>query len=435
MILKTSEIIVLKKSLPIFVSSLALTFGILFNSKFLANADENNLYWLSLLIPYSNILNLFIQMISITAMNITIYYKDTDCIKDRDLHLSNLNIIGFILILILSILSIIINTFYLSNEMSNKYFSNFCLIYIIFNIPLLSFCLLYSSYYTSSNKIFKCILINCSSVLFCAIINYLILKYFINSAYSISFSILITYITYYNIVKYYFYNSFNKNKLSWNNFIKTFVIFKNIGLPIGLIYFSYIIGAFIYNNILSIYSDQYLLSAYGVILRIQGFILIPSISIGIATGLLINEKKMNLIEDISFLKNIFIIVIIFYTFVSFFCYHFSYLFVDFITNSSIIREKSIKILKYISISYISLGPLLFFLSVLEQTGYGLKSFLLSILGVIFQVLLSLYFCNFSSDNMIFFKIYSIVNITYFPIIVFYICYNKKYKINFSKIRI
>lgn len=139
-------------------------------------------------------------------------------------------------------------------------------------------------------------------------------------------------------------------------------------IPVGAAFAVIFFSLFFLNQILA-HFDQAVISGFGVAYRIQALILLPAVALGTAMALLREDKKIILTGLIFSILIYFLVGVAIY-------YCRDYL-SNFISQNSEVSKNSSVYLKLVSLSYVGSGPLLTYLTMLEQTGFASLSLFLN----------------------------------------------------------
>ena len=187
------------------------------------------------------------------------------------------------------------------------------------------------------------------------------------------------------------------------------IIFK-VGSPVFLSYVTMFVGFAVFNSVLTKYGVD-IVSGYGIACRLQLLIILPAIGLGSAMAILINHqmalKKYN--EVLSIVFHGMIVCIIIYGIFALLIHYYDNRIVALLVSERTVKESAINYLHHVSYSYFISGPVITFISMLEQIGYGIYALLLNGFYFICVGIITKIFMQPQTNYIIFYKIISLVN--------------------------
>ncbi|HSW69747.1 MAG TPA: MATE family efflux transporter [Gammaproteobacteria bacterium] len=192
---------------------------------------------------------------------------------------------------------------------------------------------------------------------------------------------------------------------------------KKIYVPIFTSYLTIFGGLIAYNSILADYGND-VLSGYFVGYRLQALVILPAISIGSAMAILVNHEKANKAKNFLTITYIGIILsLIFYILIGECIYYFRHELINYLVSSAEIKKSADHYLQYVSRTDWLFGPMLVFLTMLEQTGYGLYVLIANILYVGLVASIGKYFSVTHHNYISFYQTIFYANCI-FPLLIF-----------------
>ncbi len=181
---------------------------------------------------------------------------------------------------------------------------------------------------------------------------------------------------------------------------------RTIGLPIVLIYIALPIGIYLVIHYLSAI-NQDALTGFGIAYRIQSIILLPAVALGIAAGINSNRshhatEKYHIITHTVILTCIVYIPIVTTTLLL------SDQISQLLTQDKHIQTVIHDYFHYVSWSYLLYCPLVSVISILEQTGFAIKSLLLNIAFLLAQIGLAMYVATYHYSIIDFSRLLTVI---------------------------
>jgi len=263
------------------------------------------------------------------------------------------------------------------------------------------------------------------------ILTYYLAIYFNLGIYAIPLGILIS-SSLALIVGYYALVAFNIVTLSYPivdkksiiHCLKSYIV---SGSPVFISYLAIFVGLFLFSGILSRIS-LIAVSGYGVAYRLQTFLIMPAIAIGVACAIYINDYLANhdYIMARKALRSSLIFSLLIYLLISGVTYLFSDAMVSAVVGDSLIHSEAVRYLLVVSPSYLFFGPFITFLVISEQTGRGLWGLLLNSLYFLTVVGVSWIIIDKFLESTAFYFCISIINVLAFLGVALIISHAKKY---------
>ena len=165
-------------------------------------------------------------------------------------------------------------------------------------------------------------------------------------------------------------------------------VIKDSGIPVFLSYLAIPVGIFIINYLLAQFGDN-AIAGFSIAFRVQNFLILPAVAIGIASGIILNQvKKPNEANSASLIKHTLTFSILIYLPVSILVFVFNRELVSLFTTDHQVAVVAQKYLANLSLSYITFCPLLSLLSIWEQTGSAFKGLSINIGVLTLQILIA-----------------------------------------------
>lgn len=398
-------------AIPILISSLVVFGSIIVNAGIVGRANLMNWYILGLYLP----VNYFILGLleSGRVCSITLITKNINVNNFREcIVISIYYALPFVSIAIcfMVLYACSLNPFNVVVAIYPK-FIHFVVSYSLAYILVSTNSIFNAALFAFKRGVFATINIVCVSVL-SIVITYILANVYDMGIYSIIIGVIIAYfygaiisiIVIYNMSKRLIINK-NKNRMIW---VSTYKLCMSIGFPVFLAYLSLPLSIYIITNIVSGMSLD-LVTGFGIAYRVQNFIILPAIALGISAG--ININYLNTINRIQIIiKNTLLLNIIMYLPLVFIIYYFRQNIAILLTNNIDVQQIIACYFKYISWSYIVWCPLISIIAILEQTGLPFRSLISNISMLSLQVIITLYVSIYHYSTVQFFQLSSITTI-------------------------
>lgn len=406
----------------------------LINMHILGNSNYKNYYILALYLPLSYILSAILESCraSMLFISASLYKEHKHLIGSQIILMIGFGfILLFALWLLFEIFFLPITTFLKINLLEQGTFKLFTeLMLALSYVSYISYTLMSVLY--GCGKVRLVVLFAGVSGLFSIMLTFLSVKFITTSIYTLVYSMTISslivgIITFIILTQENIFIEITIKKiiLSVQPFINQIL---QIALPIFISYLIIFLSLFIFNTIVSNFGED-IVSGFGVAYRIQTLVILPAISLGIATGILINQRKSELdhIQIDSIFRTSILCSILLYFTISVFIFYFRNQCVLLIVSTSTIHNHAVQYFDFVALSYLGFGPFLVFITTMEQIGLGLRGLLLnciyfSIIIVIGGVL------AIKLDSIVYlYKIIALINMISFALIC-YLCFIRKQQI-------
>jgi Na+-driven multidrug efflux pump len=157
------------------------------------------------------------------------------------------------------------------------------------------------------------------------------------------------------------------------------------GLPVFLGYLALPIALCLVNWILT-YFGVTAVAAFGIVFRVQSFFILPAVALGVATGILINQKRFaNKQQAKNFIYKNVSLALFFFIPLVLLLFFFRKDIASFFSLQVALRNLVSLYLAYLSGAYIFFCPLLVLLIAWEQTGSAFKSLLINLSILVLQI--------------------------------------------------
>lgn len=382
----TKMIAILKLAIPGMTSSLAGLITILVCTRLLGQVDANNYYLLAVFLPINYVMIAFYE--SIRAASLALSSVDAFQGKLDKISLNIASLIIALLIIFLVFLFLFLGFCQWIGHWigvipaEQQTFIMFSSAMIISGIVTGMVYVFTSTFFAMKKPLIGMSMALLSAVLTCLLTSYFSrfvsppwLSYVLGSLIAYAGCLLVSLLIIQQQGVYLFLDGFSRIGLV----IKNLKPIMRVGIPVLfslLIIFS---SLFFVNATLS-YFNSNILTGYSIAYRIQNVAMLPAITMGTAIAILSgqarvekNKKEEHLIQWIGLG-----ICFLFYMFLAGLIYYFRENLMALVTsNVNLIRSGS-TYLKTVSLTYIFMGPNLAYLTALEQSGFGLKSFFINV---------------------------------------------------------
>ncbi len=193
-------------------------------------------------------------------------------------------------------------------------------------------------------------------------------------------------------------------------------LLSNTSLPLFISYLIIFSGFAICNSLLAKYGVA-VVAGYGIACRLQMLLILPAIGIGSALAILVNNK---ITENKVLITVVGIgITIALYGFLSVAIHYYNNQLIQILVSAETIREAAIDYFQQVSFSYIFLGPIIAFVTLLEQIGYALQVMLFNLCYFACIGLAGYFFLEKQTSYNYFFHIISYANYASFILILIF----------------
>lgn len=204
-----------------------------------------------------------------------------------------------------------------------------------------------------------------------------------------------------------------KNKLLTIIRVLNAIIYKilfNTGSPVFLSYLVMFIGFTLFNSTLTQYGVD-VVSGYGVACRLQLLVILPAIGLGSAMAILINHRIM-LNKHNGILRTILqgmSVSSIIYGLFAIAIHHYDAQLVALFVSNEAVKNSAIYYFNHVAYSYFISGPVIAFLSMLEQIGYACYALILNGFYFLCVVVMTKLFMRTHDHYQVFYQIISFAN--------------------------
>ena len=185
-------------------------------------------------------------------------------------------------------------------------------------------------------------------------------------------------------------------------------------LPVLLAYLAVFSSLFFINGALSNF-DNSVLTGFSIAYRIQNIAILPAITLGTAIAILSSQARAN--NDFEEERSIQIIgfggCLLLYTFITIIVFYYRYYLMSLVISEEKFISAGATYLKYVSLTYITLGPNLAYLTYLEQSGAGLKSLIINIFYFVITVGIGCFSAVHYHQYTYLYSVISLINFTLF----------------------
>jgi len=418
---------ILKFALSIIAGNIILVFTSLLNMRLLGKFDHNILYILTMFSPIYYFLLAFQESFRSASIVIASRYKQIGRIRHVIRDILFIALICNILVAIIFCLCTdwMTNSMHVNEILKHRFkiyskemvFINFILmVNIILNAIVLGFGFHRASF------MFNIVMCVCTSILLILQINYFHqgLDGFVIATSLINLFcglLILTFIT--HCIDVTQYSSVCNSESSYKNRVIAAVgvinamiyrtLFK-IGSPVFISYIVMFVGFGLFNSILTKFGVD-VVSGYGVACRLQLLIILPAIGLGSAMAILINHQL--LLNKYNTILRIIVhgmcIAMMLYGLFALVIHHYDERIVGLLVSNESVKESAIRYLHHVSYSYFISGPVIAFLSMLEQIGYGLYALLLNGFYFICVGIMTKLFMRSHDNYVLFYQIISLAN--------------------------
>lgn len=363
----------LRIALPLLFSNIAVIGCSLLSAQIVSYSNLHNWYILGLFLPISYIILGLLESSRVCSI------RGINSISHRD-HFFNLIIfLIFSYTLIILILTILVKFIFSSHI-------PFLIFYTLAYIPVISNSILNASLFIMNRAKSAMAVIILTSILS------LVLTYTMNKYTNIGINAII-----FSTASAYIIGSILSLSLvsrglkicvklnQWKYF--TDVLIKS-GIPVFLTYLSLPIGLFIINKIFIDFGET-AVSSFAIDFRIQSFFILPAIAIGVASGILINQSKLNnSIFHNAQIKTSILMSFLIYIPMALLLYFIKDDVSRYFTQDPSAQNLISLYFTYFSLAYVFICPLFALMIIWEQTGRAYQSLLVNILILLLQILIA-----------------------------------------------
>lgn len=396
-------------AIPILISSIAVMGSAIINARIVGYANPNNWYLLGLYLPVNYLVLGLLEsgrVCSIRAINSSSEHKIN---LSRTLQLTVLFGLIFLLLSLatLGFYELKINIF----NVKARLFESFSLFVALY---LLSYAIV------SANSIFNAALFGISKAklasaliifvsLLSILLTYEIAQHLHFSIYTLPLATLAAY-TIGSLVAFLKLKQGATKQILFNcmSFRYCLCVIKDSGIPVFLSYLAIPVGIFIINYLLAQFGDN-AIAGFSIAFRVQNFLILPAIAIGIASGIILNQvKKPNEANSASLIKHTLTFSILIYLPVSILVFSFNRELVSLFTTDHQVAVVAQKYLANLSLAYITFCPLLSLISIWEQTGSAFKGLSINIGVLTLQILIAGAIAVYTNNLDMFFKVSALI---------------------------
>lgn len=414
---------ILAAALPIGSATLIGLIAVLISYHILSASNAHNLYWLALYTPINYYLIALYESLRATSIFIAIKIGWQN--NAQKLMMALFIIAGIIVLGSGSLFYLVCMLFHLLHQAVQFYY--FCVAMIFSALFVCGFYIITSFYYGLQRKQFSVILSLCAAILQCGLMYILVKKLQWGiSSYALSNMLgygIVAWLAWwiFSIPRGFSFNPFCISRVDLYQALK---LLRFIGLPVWTVYFIIFISLGLINHLL-VHFGPLIVSAYGLVFRIQSIILFPAIALGTALSILVNQchRKHQFHLAQALLKEGLLLCVLLYSVLGMLCFSYKIFLMQCVTQHKEIVYAGAEYLKYCALSYSALGPIIMYGVFLEQTGFGLRN--LCIQGVYFFVLISVgwyltkvlrnyhyFYCFIAIENFIGFLLLSVLFFMY-----------------------
>lgn len=406
-------------AISILISSIAVMGSAIINARIVGYVNSNNWYLLGLYLPINYLVLGLLEsgrVCSIRAINST---DDTQLNLNRTLQLAIL--FSFIFFLLgLSALGFYVENINLFNVTQKlfKSFSIFVALYLI-SYAIVSINSVFNAalFGTSKAKLASTLIIFAS--LLSIIFTYALAQYLHFSIYTLPLATLAAYsigcvIAFLKLTDGIAKKSFSLNQVTFRYCQH---LIGTSGIPVFFSYIAIPIGIFTINHLLAHFGDQ-TIAGFGIAFRIQNFLILPAIALGISSGIILNQNKNNseIIRG-RHIKFTLAFSVLIYLPVSILVFIFNKDLVSIFTSDPQVAVVAQKYLASLGLAYVTFFPLLSLIAIWEQIGAATKGLSINIGILTLQILMAGTISIYTDNLDMFFKVSAlIIGITAFFVI-------------------
>ena len=384
---------ILELAIPAMISSLSGLITVLICIRLLGQADAHNYYLLAVFLPINYVMIAIYESMrsaSLTLSSLDAYQGKLDKIS--------LNIASLIIALAIIFIAFLFLLLILSQQVGHwvgviaaeqQTFIMFSSIMLTSGIVTGMVYVFTSTFFAMKKPLVGMSVTLSSAFLTCLLTSYFVrfiaptwLSYVLGSLIACIFCLLVSLILMQRQGVFLFFDGFARIGLVINNLTPI----MKVGMPVLLSLLVIFSSLFIINSTLS-YFNPSILTGYSIAYRVQNVVILPAITIGTAIAILSSKaraegdrKEEHFIQSTGLA-----ICFLFYILLSGLIYYFRDNVMALVTaNVELIHAGSIY-LKTVALTYVCMGPNLAYLTLLEQSGFGCKSFFINVPYFLFAV--------------------------------------------------
>lgn len=389
--MKSKIVKIMQLAIPAMVSSISGIISILFCTRILGQYDNTNYYLLALFLPINYMMFAIFEAIRSASIALSSICKNN--VAEIAINVLSLTLISLFSFSILLFVFTIMGEWiaYVLGVVPPKIpvFLNFSCTMIIVGTMNCVFYVCSSTFFAMKKPILGMVVVLVACLLTC-LLTYLFSKimstswmgYFIGSliSYLIGIWVSLIFLSQNNVlVIASLLNNFSRI------FSKLSPIIK-ICFPVFMAYLVIFSSLFFVNATLSDF-DESVLTGFSMAYRIQNIVILPAITIGSAIAILTCQARVN--NDFEEEKMIRLVgyglCFLLYLAIAIVIYRYRSSLMSMVVTDKKLIDSGATYLKYVSLTYLTMGPNLAFLTYLEQSGEGIKSFLINIFYFVFAV--------------------------------------------------
>jgi Na+-driven multidrug efflux pump len=366
-------------AIPILIANVAVIGGGIVSARIVAYGDPINWYLLGLFLPINYLaLGLLESGRVCSILTVNSHNKDNNALHDLIL-LVLIYAVAFLILLAFTIILFALpyNLLSIATELDKK-FIFFAVCYLLSYIAVSTNSLLNAALFARAKSGLAMLLIIMVSVL-CVVITLMLSRYTQLGIYSLVIASAVSYILGSIASGLFLHKELFCHHLtsSWD-FKYGFELFRKFGAPVFIAYLAWPITLLILNKIFIFYGTN-AVAGFGIVYRLQSFIILPAIAMGVSAGILINRLNEKIIKfNNVYIKNAVITTLFIYLVIAIGLYLAKPLIAGYFSSNFEVQHVVTLYLKYFAIVYLIFCPQLVLLMVWEQTGLAQRSMFINI---------------------------------------------------------
>lgn len=414
-----------KMALPMLASSLLIIFTNLFNVSILGAINPQYFYLLGLYLPLYYLLICFFE----SARVCVIYFY-------AEKHINSAFPLISILLLLVSVLILLLISYYFLFPVAMVFYhvpSKFSSILLIFSLGMIAASLftgisyLFASVFYAKSHSYMAFLFSFLTCLLNGSLTYCFSYYYQFGMLSLVFSTLISsgLSTLLFAVLLFKGRIIRKSAFSFLNVFVIWIRCFKLATPVFISFLVTFLGFSLITQIVSNFGKE-AVAGFGVALRVQAIIILPAISIAISTAVFYRREESDRKKQLDQIKKSFFCIFLFYAPLALAFFVFRNQISDVLVKDPSVRHYCIDYLKWVSLSYLGFGSMLFYLTLFEQIGLGKIALLFNTLWFLVEIFVGGFFAlNNQSINQLFLVI-AIMNFLSIPTVIFFLLRERLY---------